>query len=77
MSNYVTNTSDKKKNTALLLCIFLGIGSTMLSFDFIICAIGMVSGDGRALLDKMNEYPTVSAEGNYYDIYRKRNLLDI
>lgn len=24
MSNYVTQTSDKKKTTALLLCIFLG-----------------------------------------------------
>lgn len=24
MANYVTNTSDKKKKTALLLCIFLG-----------------------------------------------------
>lgn len=24
MSNYVTTTSDKNKNTALLLCIFLG-----------------------------------------------------
>lgn len=24
MSQYVTNTSDKKKSTALLLCIFLG-----------------------------------------------------
>ncbi len=24
MSKYVTNTSDKKKNTALMLCIFLG-----------------------------------------------------
>lgn len=24
MSNYVTNTSDKKKTTALLLCIFFG-----------------------------------------------------
>lgn len=24
MSNYVTNTSDKKKKTALMLCIFLG-----------------------------------------------------
>lgn len=25
MSQYVTNTSDKKKSTALILCIFLGI----------------------------------------------------
>lgn len=25
MSNYVTQTSDKKKGTALILCIFLGI----------------------------------------------------
>ena len=25
MSNYVTQTSDKKKTTALLLCIFLGV----------------------------------------------------
>ena len=25
MANYVTNTSDKKKSTALILCIFLGI----------------------------------------------------
>lgn len=24
MANYVTNTSDKKKGTALILCIFLG-----------------------------------------------------
>lgn len=24
MANYVTNTSDKKKSTALILCIFLG-----------------------------------------------------
>lgn len=24
MANYVTNTSDKKRTTALLLCIFLG-----------------------------------------------------
>lgn len=25
MANYVTNTSDKSKKTALLLCVFLGI----------------------------------------------------
>lgn len=25
MANYVTNTSDKKKMTALLLCIFFGV----------------------------------------------------
>lgn len=25
MANYVTNTSDKNKTTALLLCIFLGL----------------------------------------------------
>lgn len=25
MANYVTNTSDKSKKTALILCIFLGI----------------------------------------------------